>query len=480
MAKPAMPLELRGISKRFGSLAALDSADFTVAPGSVHALLGENGAGKTTLMRIAYGLERRDAGDVCLFGRAMGGSAFSVAQAITAGVGMVHQHLSLAPALTALENLVLGSTGAYDPKAAERRFQHVSEQSGLTVPPHARVRDLSIVEQQRLEILKALSRNARLLILDEPTAVLAPPEIDELLAWMRRFAEGGGAVVLVTHKLREALATADQVTVLRRGRVALHSAAADATAPVLARAMFPDRTVTFPDRPIPARSATPVVRAYGLRVMDRGVPRVQDASFVIHAGEIVGLAGVEGSGVRHLLLAVAGLADVAPGQLQLPSRIGFIPADRTHDGLVPDFTLTENVALRGAGARSGRMPWAALTTRTAALLDEYDVSPRSASAKARSLSGGNQQRVVVARELDGRTDLLVADNPTRGLDVQASEFVLRQIVTAAAAGAAVLVHSSDLDEVLSIATRVLVVFQGIVRDAPLDRIVVGRAMLGTT
>jgi simple sugar transport system ATP-binding protein len=479
MPEPATALQLRGVSRLFGSVQALDAVDFEVARGSVHALLGENGAGKSTLMRIAYGLERRDRGSVTLLGRDMREASFRVAQAIRVGVGMVHQHLSLAPTLTAVENLVLGGTGRLDTAAAVRRFEAVVEQSGLAVPPHVRARDLSIVQQQRLEILKALARDARVVILDEPTAVLAPTEIDELLGWMRRFADAGGAVIFVTHKLREALTAADQVTVLRRGRVALRARRADATEASLAHAMFPERMAVAPARPRPARLETTIVRARELTVVDdRRVPRVRGASFDVHGGDIVALAGVEGSGVRELLLAVAGLTAVASGQLELPSQMGFIPADRTHDGLVPEFTLTENVALRGAGARRGVMAWAGMAARTAALLDEYDVTPRMPTAKARTLSGGNQQRVVVARELDDRPDLVVADNPTRGLDIQASEFVLGRLVRSAVAEAAVLVHSSDLDEMLSIATRVLVVFDGNVRETPLDREIVGRAMVG--
>lgn len=479
MAEPATALELRGVSKQFGNVQALDDVDFTVAQGSVHALLGENGAGKSTLMRIAYGLEPRGRGHLSLFGREMRDVSFNVPQAIAAGVGMVHQHLSLAPTLTAVENLALGGTGRFDAAAAERRFQAVSEQSGLIVPAHARARDLSVVQQQRLEILKALARDARLVILDEPTAVLAPPEIDELLGWMRRFAAAGGAAVLVTHKLREALSAADQVTVLRRGRVALHARVADATESSLAEAMFPDRTHGSATQPRPARSETVVVRARDLTMIDdRRVTRVRGASFDVHGGDIVALAGVEGSGVRELLFAIGGLTAWSQGQLQLPTRIGFIPADRTHDGLVPEFTLTDNVALRDAGARRGVMPWRALRARTASLLNEYDITPRAPEAKVRVLSGGNQQRVVVARELDGRPDLLVADNPTRGLDIQAAQFVLGRIVRAAVDGAAVVVHSSDLDEILSIATRVLVVFHGNIKETTLDRDVVGRAMVG--
>ena len=474
---PSLAIELRGIGKRFGVVRALEGVDFSVATGRVHALLGENGAGKSTLMRVAYGLTQRDSGAITVFGQAI--TTHSVAVARSAGVGMVHQHLSLSPSLNAVENFALGDRGVYSRERVERRFLALSERFGLAVPPQARVRDLSIVQQQRLEILKALGRDARLLILDEPTAVLAPHEIDELLRWMRHFAAGGGAVIFVTHKLPEALRAADDVTVLRRGRVALTTRATDTSAAVLARAMFPDRSAG----PAEARPASvpgiAVLHAQAVRIDgERGTTRISDATFEVRSGDVVGLAGVEGSGVRDLLHALAGLAPVAGGRLELPERIGFIPADRTHEGLILEFTLSDNVALRGAGQRRGVISWPAVATHTAALLQEFGVLPALPSVAARTLSGGNQQRVVVARELDGSTDLLVADNPTRGLDMQAADFVLRRLASSAARGSAVIVHSSDLDEVLSIATRVLVVFEGRVRETSLDADLVGRTMLG--
>ena len=472
----ALALDARGVVKRFGALIALDGVDFAVRPGSVHALLGENGAGKTTLMRAAYGMVPTEAGSFALFGREMRGH--SVRAAMRAGVGMVHQHLSLSPALSAAENLMLGRAGLFRPTEARAILDRLAEASGLHVPADAVVRDLSLVERQRLEILKALARDARLLILDEPTAVLAPSEIDDLLQWIRRFVAGGGSVVLVTHKLREALAVADDVTVLRRGRVAFTGDARRSSEAELARAMFPEE-LPRPALPRPANTGDVRVDARDLSVRDAGgVMRVRGASFRILAGEIVGIAAVEGSGHRSLLRALAALDHPTSGSLTIPSRIAYVPADRHSEAMIADFSLTENVALHRLGGRRGLMPWRDLQRRTAELIQRFGISASGPGAKARTLSGGNQQRVVLARELDENVDLLVADNPTRGLDIGATAFVHDQLRGAAARGAAVVVHSSDVDEVLALATRVLVVFHGEVREVGLRRDAVGRAMLG--
>jgi ABC-type uncharacterized transport system ATPase subunit len=469
-------LELRGISKRFGSVQALDRCDLVVVPGRVHALLGENGAGKSTLMRIAYGLLPADTGEVRLFGTRI--ERHSVRDAIRAGVGMVHQHLSLVPNLSAAENLALGNAGKFDPAAAIALLTRTAQSSGLFVPATALVRDLSIVEQQRLEILKALARGARLLILDEPTAVLAPSEIEELLRWIRDFAKGGGSVVLVTHKLREALAVADDVTVLRRG-IPVHSGTTrNSSVQDLARSIFPER-LDGESLIEPRAPGEVVVSARAIDVMDaRGARRIHSASFELRRHEVVGIAAIEGSGHRELLFALAALRAAAGGTLRLPRVIGLIPADRLAEGLVPEFSLTENVALRRAGSRRGLIAWRTLAAKTANLLSRFSIVASSPSAPVRSLSGGNQQRLVVARELESDVDLIVADNPTRGLDMRATAFVHGQLRDAAARGAVVVVHSSDLDEVLALASRVLVVFHGEVREVGADRDGVGRAMLG--
>jgi general nucleoside transport system ATP-binding protein len=470
-------LELRGVVKRFGDLVALDGVDFTVARGTVHALVGENGAGKSTLMRIADGMISADAGTLRLFGTPLRGH--DTRAAARAGIGMVHQHLSLVPGFTVTENLVLGGRGLLRPAGAQSLLDESVRSAGLPVPTHALARDLSIVEQQRLEILKSLARGAMILILDEPTAVLAPSDVAELLRWIRVFAAGGGSVVLVTHKLREALAVADDVTVLRRGRVVLSTRASDTTESDLARAMFPEQP---PSRA--ASDALPdgevVVRADSISVADtRRVTRVREASFRIRRGEILGIAAIDRSGHRELLSALAGFLPVTSGALATPGRVAFIPADRLRDALVAEFSLVENIALRGAGRRRGVMPWSDLAQRTSALIERFAIRAASPSVEARTLSGGNQQRLVVARELEEAVDLVVADNPTRGLDLRATTFVHNQLRAAAERGAAVVFHSSDLDEVLAVAARVVVVFEGRVIDAGPDRDAIGRAMVGT-
>lgn len=474
----ASVLELRGIGKTFGTVVALDAVDFSARAGSVHALLGENGAGKSTLMRIAYGMLRPDAGSI----RALGVERRhqSVRDAIREGIGMVHQHHTLVPSLTAEENLVLGRTGRLDLGAAAALLGRLSEESGLRVTAGVAAGTLSIVEQQRLEILKALARDARLLILDEPTAVLAPQEVDELLRWIRAFADGGGSVILVTHKLREALGVADDVTVLRRGAVVSTTPARDVDEATLARSLFADALPAEVEPSAPKVNTDVLVEAAHVDVADaRGARRIRNATFLVRRHEIVGVAAVDGSGHRELLSALANRRTPAAGSLRLPSRIAYVPADRLRDALIPEFTLVENVALRDAGARRGLMSWDEIELRTNALTQEYGVVAASSRTAARTLSGGNQQRLVLARELQGDVDLVVADNPTRGLDLRATSFVHDRLRACAARGAAVVVHSSDLDEVLSLATRVLVVFGGEIHPLDtLDRAQIGNAMVG--
>jgi len=471
-AEGRFALELGGIGKQFGEVVALRHAGLAVRAGTVHALLGENGAGKSTLMQIAFGTLRPDAGLVRVAG------APARAAGPFPGVGMVHQHLSLVPAMTALENFALGGHGLFDREATRRRMQALSDASGLRMDPGDIVRDMSIARQQRLEILKALGRDASVLILDEPTAVLAPAEARDLLAWVRDFAGAGHSVVLVTHKLREALAVADDITVLRRGEVTWAGRAADTTEARLADAIFPGGSSPRASRPAQP-AGTIVVRAENASVSRRdGSAAIAGASFAIHAAEIVGIAAVEGSGQHELLLALAGRLPAGPGSLELPGRIAFVPADRKHDATIPSFSLVENVALRGAGRRAGGMPWRGLATHTAALIEEYSITAAGPDAAAGTLSGGNQQRLVIARELADTPALVVADNPTRGLDLNATSFVLERLAQAAARGAAVVLYSNDIDELLTLAHRVLVVHAGRVSEVALDRDAIGRAMLG--
>ena len=484
-------LALQHITKRFGNVLALDDAELTVRSGTVHALLGENGAGKTTLLRIAYGMLRPDAGTIVVDGlpRKFGSSV----DAIRAGIGMVHQHYALVSAMTVAENFALGGRGPYDASASAKRVRSIADATGLALDPQARVEDLSVEAQQRVEIVKALARDAQVLILDEPTAVLAPSTAADLLTWLRQFADEGHAVVLITHKLQEALRIADDITVLRHGRTVLTCKKDSTSESELAAAMLgsdrstPDRPIpdrSIPDRPTPDRPIPALISATDVSVADAtGTTRIQHATFAIARGEIVGVAAIEGQGQRELLRAIAGRYPVASGQLVTPDDVGFIPEDRHRDGLILDFSLYENLALRGAGSRHGRMPWDSIRSWTHRALREYDVRAPNEATTVATLSGGNQQKLVLARELGGEEPgaapaALVAENPTRGLDIQASAAVHARLRESRARGMAIVIYASDVDEVLALADRVLVIARGTVREVVGGRDVVGRAMLG--
>jgi simple sugar transport system ATP-binding protein len=496
--RPGAPLlQLADITVRFGTVTALAEAGMTVRAGTVHALLGENGAGKSTLMRVAFGMLRPQAGTITWRGAPV--ALPSPAAALALGVGMVHQHFSLVPEMTVAENVALGGRGRFDPTASAARVREVAARAGLTLDPTARVRDLPVGAQQRCEIVKALARDVSLLILDEPTAVLAPSEAAELLAWVRGFADRGGAVVLITHKLRDALAVANDVTVLRRGVVQLQAARDEVTEDTVAAAMLGR-----------AREGGEGTGALGVRRQkardedrdedrneDRGdaaaltldavtytdaagVQRVAHASLQLRGGEIVGVAAVEGSGQHELLRLMAGRLAPTTGQLRRPAATGFIPEDRHRDAVLLDAPLTENVALRGAATRRGLMRWDQVATDTAALMARHDVRAPGPDVPMRTLSGGNQQKLVLARELDGHPALLVAENPTRGLDFVATAAVHDALRAARANGVAVVLYSSDLDEVLALADRVVVMLGGRLQALDTtDRDLVGRAMLGS-
>ena len=475
-APPA--LELLDIDKHFGHTMALDRANFVLRAGTVHALLGENGAGKTTLMRIAYGMLHPDGGTLRVRGRPV--RLRSPADAIAHGIGMVHQHFTHVAEMTVAENVALGGRGRFSPSAAERRVEKLGHETGLTLDPRARAGALPIGAQQRLEILKALARDASVLILDEPTAVLAPAEAQDLLTWLRALAARGRSVILITHKLREALAIAEDVTVLRHGRAVLSTPVGAVTTETLAAAMLGESAPAAMSAPVPPTQVGPVVvRLDSVGVYDeRGLERVVDATAEIRGGEIVGVAGVEQSGHHELLRAIAGRLRIGRGRLERAGAVAYVPEDRQRDALVMGFTLVENVALKGAGARRGRVRWPAWRAATEALVVEYDVRTSSVASPARSLSGGNQQKLVFARELSGGPAILVAENPTRGLDIKATAAVHARLRAAAAAGMAVIVYSSDLDEILSLSTRILAIHAGRLRAVANDRERVGRAMLG--
>jgi ABC-type uncharacterized transport system ATPase subunit len=493
-APPA--LALRGIRKHFGSVQALRGADFTLMPGELHALLGENGAGKTTLMHVAYGLTRPDAGTV-----AIGGAVVSVPSPRAArglGVGMVHQHFTSVPALSVAENVALAAGWSVHPAALRERVRALAERIGLPLEPDTPAGRLSVGLKQRLEIVKALATDVRILLLDEPTAVLAPGEAEELLQVVRAFTARGGSAVLITHKLDEALAAADRVTVLRQGVVVHEGVVAGETRESLAAAMIGEgaagesvrdegRPLRFAqgDKPVattgqgglsdiepPVPSARVLVRLEDLEVpRDTGYGiAVRRATLVIRSGEIVGISAVEGNGQRELLRAVAGRLHPLRGRREVAGPVAFIPEDRTTEGLIPTLSLTENVVL-GSRAddpwiRRGRVDWRVARARTAALLTEYEVVAPGPDVPAATLSGGNQQKVVVARELARQPRVVVAENPTRGLDLRAAAAIHARLRAAAATGAAVLVYSSDLDEVLALADRVLVASRGTLIEPP--------------
>ena len=468
-------LELAGIEKRFGSVQALRGVDFVLAPGEVHALLGENGAGKSTLMHVAYGLVRPDAGEIRVDGVRRRMATPRVARAL--GIGMVHQHFTSVPALTVAENVALSAGWPAAPREMRERTRALSERMGLPLDPDQRAGRLSVSLKQRLEIVKALAGDARILLLDEPTGVLAPPEAELLLQMVRNFTADGGSAVLITHKLDEALLTADRVTVLRQGAVTLAGPVAGQTVESLAYAMIGGE----PGAPLTGREAVrksePRSSRESIRLDALDVSResgygiaLRNGSLSVRAGEIVGVAAVEGNGQRELLRTVAGRIAPLRGKLRVAQPVGFIPEDRTTEGLIPALSLTENVVLglgdEGPWIHGSRIAWREAAARTAELIRDFEITAPGPATRVAELSGGNQQKLVVARELSRTPAVLVAENPTRGLDISAAAAIHGRIRSAAAAGAAVLFYSTDLDEVLYLAHRVIVVTRGTISEAP--------------
>ena len=479
----ATALALEDVHKAFGETRALDGARCRVRRGSVHALLGENGAGKTTLMRIAFGMLRADSGVVVRDGTRV--QYASERDAIAAGIGMVHQHFMLIPAFTVAENVALGGRGRFDASAAAERVRRVGRDTGLTLDPTARVGDLPIGAQQRAEIVRALAHDADVIILDEPTAVLTPDESEELYGWMRRFTAGGGTVVLITHRVREALAVAEDLTVLRRGRTVLEGAAAALAVQDVIAAIVGESSLDATRAPLAATAEPPVFTLRGAGWHDAaGRVRLRPTDLAVRRGEILGVLGVEGAGQRELLRLLAGRLAPTVGTVDRPARVGFVPEDRLHDAVIPEFSLTENRVLADAGARRGLIDWRHEAQATQAVVDAFDVRAGGVDAAMRSLSGGNQQRFVVGRERLRAPAALVAENPTRGLDVRATARVLGAIRdTAEREGGAAVVYSADLDEILALTQRVVVCFDGAVREIPPsqhanDRSAYARALVG--
>ncbi|MGH7497234.1 MAG: ABC transporter ATP-binding protein, partial [Gemmatimonadales bacterium] len=448
-----------------------------------------NGAGKTTLMHVAYGLLRPDHGEIWVHGALV--SIPSPRAARRLGLGMVHQHFTSVPALTVAESVALAAGWPVARSALGARVRELSEGIGLPLDPDARVESLTVGLKQRLEIVKALATDTRILLLDEPTAVLAPIEAEELLRVVRRFTERGGSAVIITHKLDEALGAADSVTVLRRGQVVTSGPAADYDAPSLASAMIgdpgpadagPERGTAVPKAPSPGHVLVLATDLDIPREVGIGIA-VRKASLAIRAGEIIGVAAVEGNGQRELLRAVAGRVHPLRGALKVATPVGFIPEDRTTEGLILQLSLTENVVLGSTESapwvRKRRIDWRAAREYTRGLIADYGVVAPAPDVPAASLSGGNQQKVVVARELAPAPRVVVAEDPTRGLDIRATEYVHARIRAAAAGGAAVLLHSSDLDEVLDLADRVVVMSRGLLVEVPpgASRAVIGEMMV---
>jgi general nucleoside transport system ATP-binding protein len=485
----AAALELRGITKRFGPVVANDGIDFDLRPGEVHALLGENGAGKSTLMSILYGLYHPDEGEILVNGRPV--SVDSPSKAIDLGIGMVHQHFMLVPVMTVTENIVLGGEprkGALlDLREGSRRVRELSERYGLAVDPDARIEDVTVGMQQRVEILKTLYRDARILVLDEPTAVLTAQETSELFEVLRALRADGVSIVFISHKLGEVLEIADRVTVLRRGKKVDTVPTAGATEQSLARLMV-GRDVLLRVEKSTLEPSEPMLEVVDLRVRDdRGLEAVRGVSLKVRGGEIVALAGVDGNGQHELVEAIAGLRDADEGRIAIggtevrgrgvratcEAGVAHIPEDRHLRGLVLDFTLAENLALReyrsAPLSRGGWLNIGHINERARTLLNEFDVRGGAERTLAASLSGGNQQKVCIAREIASNPKLLIAHQPTRGLDVGAIEFVHRRLVAERERGRGVLLVSLESEEVRSLADRILVIYEGqIVGEFPPD------------
>lgn len=495
-------LEIRNVTKTFGSVVANENISLSVQPGEIVALLGENGAGKSTLVKAVFGILKPDSGEILIDGEEIVfGDTGGI---IERGVGMVHQHFQLVPVMTVTENIFLGDEprkGLFiDRKAAREEVLRLSKQFGLEVDPDTPVEDLPVGTQQRVEILKALRKNVRLLILDEPSAVLTPQETDELLEVIKGLAQQGVGIILITHKLREVMAVADRVVVLRNGKVVGTTSPRETDEAGLAQLMV-GRTVILDVKKSPAKPGKPALTVKGLAVKDdRGLLAVKGADFEVREGEILGIAGVEGNGQRELVEAICGMRDRESGEVLVDGRatknlnphsvhqagVAHVPEDREKHGLVASYSIADNLILN----RYDQEPFAssfirhldAVDANADELVKKFDVRTPSAQNPTSSLSGGNKQKVIVARELSQGLKVIVAAQPTRGVDVGSIEFIHQQLVNARDNGAAVLLVSAELDEVLSLADRVAVISGGkivaTVDSEGADRNHIGRLMAG--
>ncbi|MFD2672645.1 ABC transporter ATP-binding protein [Marinicrinis sediminis] len=473
-------VEMRGITKRFGGLIANDRIDLKVTKGEIHALLGENGAGKSTLMNILFGLYQPDEGQILIQEKPVRMEGPN--QAIQLGIGMVHQHFKLVQNFTVVENIVLGleprKNLQIDYGKARQAVMELSRKYGLEVKPDARIEDISVGMQQRVEILKTLYRGADILILDEPTAVLTPQEIQELMEIMRKLVKDGKSIVLITHKLKEIMAVSDQVTVIRRGKVIDSIAVSEASPQLLAEKMV-GREVSFTidkSEAKPTKSRLTVEQVYATDTSGKAVLKGIDLE--VKGGEILGIAGVDGNGQKELIEVLAGLRKLQSGRITIDGQeadrmhakkmaelgLSHIPEDRHKHGLVLDFTMTENMALRTYDQprfqKYGLLHYGAMKAYAATLMQEFDVRPPETENQARSLSGGNQQKAIIAREIDRDPAVLIAAQPTRGLDVGAIEFIHRRLIAERDKGKAVLLISFEMDEILHLSDRIVVMYEG--------------------
>ena len=472
-------LEMRGISKRFGDLQALDKVDLVVNEGEIHALCGENGAGKTTLMNILYGLYHPDAGTIRIRGK--DAHITGPRDAITLGIGMIHQHFMLIPPLTVAENVVLGDERGgprLESRVIEQRVSELEKRFGIVVEPGARIEDIPLGLQQRVEILKVLYRGSELLIFDEPTAVLTPQEVDELFEIVRGMQKEGKTLILITHKLREVMAVTDRITVLRGGKNAASLVTKDTNPREIAQAMVGRELHDIRPRPRSGESL-PVLQVSRLEAKtDRGTPALRGIDLVVREGEILGVAGVGGNGQSELAQCILGLRPVTEGTISVdgvdiahddPKRtrargVAYVPEDRRAEGLVLAFTVADNFILgkqdRAPYARRGLLERDAIRSDGARLAKEFDVRPPNASAIVGTLSGGNQQKVVLGREISEEPKLIVISQPTRGLDIAATEYVHERLLEQRTRGCAILLVSSELDEIRALSDRIAVMFEG--------------------
>jgi ABC-type uncharacterized transport system ATPase subunit len=475
-----MKLQIKGLTKKFGSFAANEDIDLTIESGEIHCMLGENGAGKSTLMNMLYGLLEPTSGEILVDDQPVTFS--SPHDSIDAGIGMVHQHFMLVPVFTVAENVMLGSENTrggvvLNRKAAADKVRELSARYRLAVDPDALVEDLPVGVQQRVEIIKALSHNAKVLILDEPTAVLTPQEIDELMEIMRELKRQGTSIIFITHKLREVKAVGDKITVIRRGKV-VGTTTPDASEAELAEMMV-GRSVQLVVDKERADGGDKVLEVEGLTVVDaRGHQAVKDVSFEVHSGEVLAIAGVQGNGQTELIKALMGLIKPDAGTIRLngtgiekfgpreslEAGIGYVPEDRSHDGFVGSFTVRENLVLdlyrNDEFSHGPALKLAAIQDNADARIEEFDIRTESSETHVSSLSGGNQQKVVVAREFSRPLTLLVAAQPTRGVDVGSIEFIHKRIISERDNGTAVIIVSTELDEVYALADRIAVMYDG--------------------